>query len=60
MFLRTLRIQLPWLFFVEADTKRYTNAIAKASEADFECLGEILNFPLFGENVKNLKTSHPL
>ena len=25
-------------FFVEADTKRYRNALAKASEANFECL----------------------
>ena len=27
-------------FFVEADTKRYRNALAKASEANFECLGK--------------------
>ena len=58
MFLRIRRIQLPWLFFVKVDTKRYRNALAKASKANFECLGEILNFPLFGENFKNLKTSH--
>ena len=33
-------IALTFFFFVEADTKRERNAMTKASEANFECLGK--------------------
>ena len=52
MFLRIRRIQLPWLFFVKADTKRYKNALAKASEANFESWGKFQTSPFLGKISK--------